>query len=136
MCFLSLSLPVSLYPHKKNFFKADLSVPEIQNFPKLFTFTLLSDIIVTQSWSALPECRMWPQLFFPLILVCTFHMKPTKAVLLEGVELLSCSGPGTGWFLLLSPSPFERKAKGLIKEQKEFCSQSIPAAINLLGEGC
>lgn len=62
-------------------------------------------------------------------------MKPTKAVLLEEVELLSCLGPGKGWFLLRSPNPFEIKANVLIKEWKEFCSQSVPAAINLLGEG-
>lgn len=81
---------------------------------------------------------MWdgPQLIFPLILLCTFCMKLTKAVLVEEVELLSCLGPGRGWSLLLSPGPFEIKAKGLLKEWKEFSSQSAPAVANLVGEGC
>lgn len=78
---------------------------------------------------------MGPQLIFPLILLCIFHMTLTKAVLLDEIELLPCLGPRMGWFLLRSPSSFERKAKGLIKEWKEFRSQSIPAVINLLGEG-
>lgn len=34
-------------------------------------------------------------------------------------------GPGRGWPLLLSPGPFERKTKGLLKEWKEFSSQSL-----------
>lgn len=78
---------------------------------------------------------MGPYLIFPLTLLRTFHIKLTKAVLLV-VELSSCLELGTGWLLLHSPSPFERKAKGLIKKWKEFCSQSIPAVINVLGEEC
>lgn len=79
---------------------------------------------------------MGPQPIFSFILLFTFHMKPTKAALLDEVELLSCCGSGMGWFLLYSPSPFERKSKRLIQEWREFHSQSIPAAINLLDEGC
>lgn len=100
-----------------------------------FYLILFSIAIWICSWSVLPECRMGSELIFPLTLLWTFHIKLTKTVLLD-VELLSCLGLGTGWFLLFSPSPFERKVKGLIKEWKEFCSQSIPAVINFLGEEC
>lgn len=103
-------------------FASDLSILEIENFPKLFTFTLFSYIITIwrQRWSTLSECRMGPQLFFSFILLCPFHMKPTKAVLLEEVELLSCLGPGVGRFLLHFPSPFESKTKAWLRNGKNF----------------
>ena len=58
-------------------------------------FEFLPCFLIWQSF-ARPACEMGLQLISPLILLCMFHMKLTKAVLWAEAELLSCLGSRMG----------------------------------------